>query len=312
MKAHRGYGPALEAGVGFGLALTLLCLAGAPAGAEAPERAPVPLRAPGAVAAEAGAGSGEAPEAEPGPEAAPIPPAETGPSPAEIAAREAAAAAARAAAAAKKGDADERAEAASDAADPTPPEDPRPAETAEDFAACLAALDARRVAVERLQPIEGDGFCGAERPVMLEKVGPVTLEPPLRARCAVALATARWIDDVAEPLALLYLNAPLRKVAISADYQCRKRRGGSGTDRYSEHAFANAVDVHALVLEGNRRVTVSPRDGEATPERAYQAGIRGGACAYFTTVLGPTTNEAHDDHLHFDLAQRPNGFRLCE
>ncbi len=48
------------------------------------------------------------------------------------------------------------------------------------------------------------------------------------------------------------------------------------------------------------------------PERALQAGIRGGACAFFTTVLGPTTNAAHSDHFHLDMAERSSGFRLCE
>ena len=35
------------------------------------------------------------------------------------------------------------------------------------------------------------------------------------------------------------------------------------------------------------------------------------ACSIFSTVLGPEANEAHRNHLHFDLAPRRGG-ALCE
>ena len=42
------------------------------------------------------------------------------------------------------------------------------------------------------------------------------------------------------------------------------------------------------------------------------AAIRGAACLYFTTVLGPGSNAAHDDHLHLDVKARNGGYRICE
>ena len=46
---------------------------------------------------------------------------------------------------------------------------------------------------------------------------------------------------------------------------------------------------------------------EACPRTARAAG-----CLFFTTVLGPGSNDAHDDHLHLDVAARRGGWRLCQ
>jgi hypothetical protein len=42
--------------------------------------------------------------------------------------------------------------------------------------------------------------------------------------------------------------------------------------------------------------------------------LRTSACGYFTTVLGPGSNEAHKNHFHFDLALhgRSDNYRICE
>ena len=42
--------------------------------------------------------------------------------------------------------------------------------------------------------------------------------------------------------------------------------------------------------------------------------LRTSACGYFTTVLGPGSNEAHKNHLHFDLALhgKSDNYRICQ
>ena len=40
--------------------------------------------------------------------------------------------------------------------------------------------------------------------------------------------------------------------------------------------------------------------------------MRVSACRHFTTVLGPGSDGYHEDHVHVDLAERRNGFRLCQ
>lgn len=45
-------------------------------------------------------------------------------------------------------------------------------------------------------------------------------------------------------------------------------------------------------------------DGTATPDGRFLRRLHKGACETFGTVLGPEANEAHRDHLHFDLKAR--------
>jgi hypothetical protein len=35
-------------------------------------------------------------------------------------------------------------------------------------------------------------------------------------------------------------------------------------------------------------------------------------CARFSTVLGPGSDWYHEDHIHLDLAQRRNDYRICQ
>ena len=100
-------------------------------------------------------------------------------------------------------------------------------------------------------------------------------------------------------------------VYISTSYQCR-RRNNSASGKYSEHAFGNAIDILGFGFRDRGNIKVAPRAGDGSRDSAFQAAVRGGACAYFTTVLGPGSNAAHADHFHFDLAARRGGYRLCE
>lgn len=180
-----------------------------------------------------------------------------------------------------------------------------------DGVGCERALSRRGARFEVIGAI-ADGTCGAPRALAFEGTANVTVQPAATVRCSVALATARWLEEVVQPAARLHLGKKVDGVAAAASYSCRTRRNGSGTtDRLSEHAFANAIDVSAIVLNDGTRVPVKARPDSPDPERAFQAAIRGGACAYFSTVIGPTTDAAHDDHLHFDLAPRRGGSRYC-
>lgn len=273
--------------LGF-LALLLVAGSAGAAQAGAPEQAPLPMAAarPG-IAAEAAAGpSGQADEdeaaaEEPGQEPRLQPP------PTE----------------ARPGHEPDESESAV-----APPEE-GPAEA--DPSACEAALAELGTRFERTAPLAGEGPCGAASPVTVSAVGSVELRPAATVRCPVARALALWLGRVAAPMADVYMPSPLRAVLIGTDYQCRRRRGDDSS-KFSEHAFANAVDVMGVVFEDGTTMPVQPREGSAEAERAYQAAIRGGACAFFTTVLGPATNASHDDHLHLDMAERRGGYRLCE
>ncbi|HUF56928.1 MAG TPA: extensin family protein [Thermohalobaculum sp.] len=283
----------------------LLCLLSAPLLAEAPEDAPVPPEVPEALREGAQA---EARAAEEAPEDA----AEAGP--AEEAA-EAAEAAAEAAEAAEE--AVEAVEAIDNELDEpdepvvVAPPDAGPTFDPKTADACEAELAELGVRFERVEALEGEGPCGAPQPLRVSAIGGVELRPEITVRCPAARALALWIDRVAAPLAELYMEQEVAALLTPTGYQCRRRRG-DGTAKWSEHSFANAVDVSGLMFENGDTMAIRPREDSQEPERSYQAGIRGGACAFFTTVLGPTTNGAHADHLHLDMAERRGGYRLCE
>jgi hypothetical protein len=40
--------------------------------------------------------------------------------------------------------------------------------------------------------------------------------------------------------------------------------------------------------------------------------IRESACGRFTTVLGPGSDGHHEAHIHLDIAERHNGYRICQ
>ncbi len=44
----------------------------------------------------------------------------------------------------------------------------------------------------------------------------------------------------------------------------------------------------------------------------WREGIQASACARFSTVLGPGSDGAHEEHIHLDLAERRNNYKICE
>jgi hypothetical protein len=60
-----------------------------------------------------------------------------------------------------------------------------------------------------------------------------------------------------------------------------------------------------------RSVRYGARSGALDPGDIAPAGPRL-STARFTTVLGPGADRAHEFHLHVDLAERRNGYRLCQ
>jgi hypothetical protein len=94
-------------------------------------------------------------------------------------------------------------------------------------------------------------------------------------------------------------------------YSCR-RLYGREAGGWSEHARANAVDVAGFTLSDGTRISVA-RDWEAEgPHGRFLDEVRDGACDLFATVLSPDYNEAHQDHFHFDQADRgAMGWRGC-
>lgn len=172
--------------------------------------------------------------------------------------------------------------------------------------ACLASGYVRTSPfLQTRAALGGPSVCGALQPFEMSgaSAGRVQLQPPALLRCPMIPAVERWVRDVVEPAARLHLGMPVTQITVAASYSCRPINHQWG-GRLSEHGHANAVDVAAFALADGRKVDVKSGWWGGVRERAFLRAVHRGACAQFTTVLGPDYDSLHRDHLHLDLARR--------
>lgn len=199
-----------------------------------------------------------------------------------------------------------------------PPEQPTslPAtEDLEDAAACRSALAALGVEFAVADNVETSGACTVVNPVKLSSIatstGKVNLPGGPLLNCHFAKQFATWAADIAAPVAKAQMGANLTAISTGPGYECRGRNGDSSS-KLSEHALGNAVDIDALLFDDKRRIAIGHEQAGAAL-RMTQA-LRTSGCGYFTTVLGPGSNEAHKEHFHFDLGVhgKSGNYRICE
>ena len=192
-----------------------------------------------------------------------------------------------------------------------PAEAPATAEPADslppDEAACRRTLRDLGAAFAEAEPIDGPEGCSAAHPLTVSKLADdVVLTPEAVLTCTMAEAAARFVRDHAAPLVRKEFGASLAGIEQASAFVCRPRRG---TQKLSEHAFANALDVSALRLDDGTRIEVRAHDAAREPRRTrLLAALRKAACGPFATVLGPGSDADHADHFHFDMAKRRNPF----
>jgi hypothetical protein len=114
------------------------------------------------------------------------------------------------------------------------------------------------------------------------------------------------VREEAAPRAL-DLGSPLTTIANLASFDCRGRNRIVGA-KLSEHGKGNALDIRALKLADGKVVELT----DPQVPKDFRDGLRQSVCARFMTVLGPGSDGYHEDHVHVDLAERRNNYRLCE
>jgi hypothetical protein len=177
--------------------------------------------------------------------------------------------------------------------------------------ACLQRLRTLGVAFTEEEPIDPFGACHVDHPLKVTSIGSgVTVTADAIMTCDAAEALARWAKHVLVPAAKQHLNAVPSEIAQASTYVCRPRNNQAGA-KLSEHAHANAVDIASVSFTDREPVAVGAPSADAAGKE-FERAIRAGACEYFTTVLGPGSDAAHANHLHFDLAERRGGHRLCD
>src|SRR4029079_6517402 len=90
-------------------------------------------------------------------------------------------------------------------------------------------------------------------------------------------------------------------------FECRGRNRVAGA-LLSEHGRANALDVRSLKLASARLISLTDR----SVPRDLREAVLHSVCARFPTVLGPGSDWYHEDHIHLDLMERRNNYRICQ
>ncbi len=187
------------------------------------------------------------------------------------------------------------------------------AESDEEHAACMAELKALGATLEPAPRIDDGAGCGIDKPIVLKTVLPeISLNPEGTMRCETALELARWTKEAVLPAARAALEneGPLTTIHQASSYICRLRNNAK-TGKISEHARGNAIDIASFTFKSGKTIVIEPRDEDSTLSGAFQRAVTASGCLYFETVLDPGSDEAHENHLHFDVLQRRGGYRYC-
>ncbi|RXH10831.1 extensin family protein [Bradyrhizobium guangzhouense] len=203
----------------------------------------------------------------------------------------------------------------SDKASPDKPPPEKPAEAApppeKQLSACRLALTEEIAVAPSIPAIHGPGACGGEDLVRLEAIvlpdkRKVAVKPAAVLRCTMASAIADWVRTDMVPLATS-LGSTITDLDNFDSFECRGRNRVAGA-MLSEHGKANALDVRSLKLANGQSIGLTDR----TLSRDVRERVLHSVCSRFTTVLGPGSDWYHEDHIHLDLAQRRNDYRICQ
>ena len=142
--------------------------------------------------------------------------------------------------------------------------------------------------------------------VILPDQSKVAVMPPATMRCPMAEQIANWVREDIVP-AVKDFGPPLRALDNYASYDCRGRNNIRAA-QLSEHGRADALDVRDFKLADGRELTLT----DVNVDKDWREVIRSSACARFSTVLGPGSDGYHEEHIHLDLAERHNNYKICE
>lgn len=191
------------------------------------------------------------------------------------------------------------------------PQEPAAAARPPELSACRLALTENIAIAPSIPSIKGPGGCGGEDLVRLEAIvlSPtqrVALKPAAILRCPMAATVADWVRADMAPMAAS-LGTTITELDNFDSFECRGRNRVKGA-KLSEHGLANALDVRGMTFANGTTLSLTDR----TVARETREKVLVSVCTRFTTVLGPGSDWYHEDHIHLDLAQRRNNYKLCQ
>lgn len=145
--------------------------------------------------------------------------------------------------------------------------------------------------------------CPVENSVRVEG-SVVRFNGPFLATCPLAAAYALFERHGLQPAAQAVFGQPVVRIDHFGSFACRNI---ARSNRRSQHASANALDLAGFRLQDGTRITVA-RDWQGSDDKArFLREVRDAACDVFNVTLGPEYNVAHRDHFHVDMG----GFGIC-
>jgi hypothetical protein len=147
--------------------------------------------------------------------------------------------------------------------------------------------------------------CHVEEPVIIHppvngidlKYYDGTATPNVRAACNMALALVKSMEDVAAK--------GVTAVRHIGTYNCRVI---AGTDRLSRHAYGDAIDIYGFEFaDGSLYTLIDHWEHDTTAPMSmeaiflYETAYRWHDEMFWTIILTPNYNAAHDNHFHVDL-----------
>lgn len=124
------------------------------------------------------------------------------------------------------------------------------------------------------------------------------------ATCPLAVAFTLFERHALQPAAQEVFGQPVVQVEHVGSFACRNI---AGSQRRSQHASANALDIVGFRLRDGRRISVLRDWPKDSAEADFLRLVHKGACTSFNVTLGPAYNVAHRDHFHVDMGL----LRMC-
>ena len=138
---------------------------------------------------------------------------------------------------------------------------------------CVKFLAPIAAEVELAHPVKQDQ-CGAAAPVMLRRVGVgsnrLEINPPATINCAMVVHLHEWVTKILQPAAQEAFGSPITRLAHVSGYSCRNR---NGSERLSEHALANAIDIAGFVTADGRSIEVARHWGPTLRDQREAARV---------------------------------------
>ncbi|WP_085310370.1 extensin family protein [Planktotalea arctica] len=148
--------------------------------------------------------------------------------------------------------------------------------------------------LSEMEDLAVDENCGVTGRVTLRGVGQSTLDP-LETSCATALRMAMWEHHGIQPAARNLLGSNVKTIRHIGSYNCRMI---VGTQRFSTHSTADAIDIAGFDLVDGTRIRLLRDWGDDDAKARFLREVRNASCDWFAITLGPDYNAAHADHFH--------------